>query len=129
MLNHEVAARRMVSDIVYAYRMIQGDGESPASLRAFCAALNEALAAYQMSIVHQTVKNWEDRRSLPAVYILGALRRNATDWRRDFAIDLLSALMPETIAPVTDVGRRALARSRLDTGPLKPRYGDWWMGE
>lgn len=116
----------MVSDVVYAYRQMQGRGGTPASLRAFSHSLNEVLRPYQMGIVHQTVKNWEDRHSLPEIYILGSLRRHATDWRRDFAQDLLAALLPEDIEPATEIGRRARERSLIDTGPHKRRYGKWF---
>jgi hypothetical protein len=119
-------ARRMVADVVYAYRWLQGRDHAPASLRAFCAALNESLTQFEMGIVHQTIKNWEDRRTLPDPVVIKALLVSTRDWRRDFAQDLLAALTPLEIEPATYIGQRARERSLIDTGPHKKRYSDWY---
>jgi hypothetical protein len=50
-----------------------------------------------------------------------------TDWRRDFAQDILAALRPNLYKPATQVGEQALERSLIDTGPFKPRYDNRWI--
>ncbi len=121
-------ARRAVSDIVFAYRYLAGDEGAPLSLRTFAEQLNEVLAHFDESVSHQSIKNWEDRVHLPRVYILVQIEMNApADWRRDFARDMLAALRPKFYTPVTEIGRRAMERSVIETGPFKPRYDNRWV--
>lgn len=118
--------KRAVSDIVYAYRQLQGRKGVACSLRDFTKYLNQMLKEEEFDIVHQTVKNWEDRKTLPGMFLLHVLRSTATDWRRDFAQDLLAALRPDKYHPATAIGLLALKRSQIETGPHKRRYGSWW---
>jgi hypothetical protein len=120
-------ARRAVADIVYAYRYLAGEDGKPLSLRAFAEAYNEVLAPFGESVSHQTIKNWEERIHLPRVpFVLMAEMSSPPDWRRDFSQDLLSALRPKLYRPATEIGRSAMERSVVDTGPFKPRYDTRW---
>ena len=121
-------ARRAVADLVFAYRYLAGDDRAPLSLRTFAEQLNEVLAQYDESISHQTIKNWEDRVHLPRVYFMVQIEMSAPpDWRRDFARDMLAALRPRFYQPATEIGRRAMERSVVDTGPFKRRYDTRWV--
>ncbi len=122
MYDTTLPAKRAVADIVFAYRQILGEPGRPQSLRDFSASLSAALEPLGGTVSHQTVKNWEDRANLPKLTLLRQLMLYASDWRRDFAADMLSAMDPERFDPVTEIGRRARQRSLEDTGPLKPRY-------
>ncbi len=122
------AARRAVADIVFAYRYLVGKRGAPLSLRSFAESLNEVLVQMDESISHQTIKNWEDRVHLPRVYFILQMEMiSPPDWRRDFARDLLAALRPRLYKPVTEIGRSAMERSVVDTGPFKPRYDSRWV--
>lgn len=120
--------RRAVADIVFAYRYLAGDERAPLSLRTFAEQLNEVLAQFEESVSHQTIKNWEDRVHLPRVYSMLQIEMSAPpDWRRDFARDMLAALRPKFYRPVTEIGRSAMERSVIDTGPFKLRYDNRWV--
>lgn len=128
MVNTTLPTRRAVADIVFAYRQILGRGGHPISLRDFAAMLNEFLARHNAGVSHQTIKNWEDRVHLPRTYYMIYLALDApNDWRRDFAEDVLSALRPKLYEPATEIGRRALERSLVDTGPQKRRYDNHYI--
>lgn len=128
MVNTTLPTRRAVADVVFAYRQILGRGGYPISLRDFAAQLNELLAGHNTGVSHQTIKNWEDRVHLPRVYYMIYLILDApNDWRRDFAQDVLSALRPKMYEPATEIGRRALERSLIDTGPQKRRYDNHYL--
>jgi len=115
--------KRAVADIVFAYRHVAGDGNKPLSYRDFAASLREILVPQDKNLSHQTIKNWEDRVHLPRAYYVTTLVLHApNDWRKDFAEDTLAALHPDDYKPSTDIGRRALQRSLMDTGPIKLRY-------
>ena len=121
-------ARRAVADIVYAYRYLVGERGRPISLREFAEQYSEILAPFDESISHQTVKNWEDRVHLPRVsFIVLAEMASPPDWRRDFSKDMLAALRPRLYKPVTEIGRAAMERSVIDTGPMKLRYDNRWI--
>lgn len=123
-----LAARRAVADIVFAYRYLVGEPGAPLSLRAFAESLNEVLAQLDESISHQTIKNWEDRVHLPRVYFVLQMEMiSPPDWRRDFCKDMLAALRPRLYKPVTEIGRSAMERSVVDTGPFKLRYDNRWV--
>jgi hypothetical protein len=120
--------RRAVADIVYAYRYLAGDERAPLSLRTFAEWLNQVLAQYDESVSHQTIKNWEDRVHLPRVYFMIQIEMSAPpDWRRDFARDMLAALRPKFYRQATEIGRTAMERSVIDTGPFKLRYDNRWV--
>lgn len=123
MVNTTLPTRRAVADIVFAYRQILGRRGYPMSLREFAAQINDLLAHHNAGVSHQTIKNWEDRVHLPRTYYMIYLALDApNDWRRDFAEDILSVLRPKLYQPATEIGRRALERSLVDTGPQKRRY-------
>ena len=127
-MNREINQQlRAVSDIVYAYRSLLGDNGASISYRDFCTQLNEILSPVQLGVVHQTVKNWEDRVTLPHQLTVRVLISYGEDWRRDFALDLRAALHPGKFEPATWMGQEALRRSLIETGPNKKRYGDWWV--
>lgn len=120
-------SRRAVADIVYAYRHLAGEIGKPLSLRAFSEAFSEILEPFEESISHQTVKNWEERVHLPRVsFFVLAEMASPPDWRRDFSKDILAALRPRLYQPATEIGRAAMERSLVDTGPLKLRYDNRW---
>lgn len=114
--------RRSVSDIIFAYRQIHSSKPHPLSLRQLAKEINNALQGNHKAITYQTIKNWEDRMHLPRVYTLYTLALTSTGWISDLAHDLLAAVRPERYQPATFIGQRALERSLIDTGPLKPRY-------
>ena len=128
MLDTSLPTRRAVADIVYAYRHILGKNGIPVSLRDFTNELNQILQNFDISISHQTVKNWEDRAHLPrAHYMIYIALQSPNDWRRDFSQDILAALRPNLYKPATQIGEKALERSLIDTGPFKPRYDNRWI--
>lgn len=128
MADTTLPTRRAVADIVFAYRQVLGAGGAQISLREFSRALNEVLAVFGDSISHQTIKNWEDRVHLPRTYFMIQLGlESPNDWRRDFAQDVLAALRPNLYQPATEIGRVALERSLVDTGPQKLRYDNRWL--
>ena len=128
MVDTTLPTRRAVADIVFAYRQVLGTGGAQLSLREFARALNEVLAVFGDSISHQTVKNWEDRVHLPRTYFMIQVGlESPNDWRRDFAQDILAALRPNLYQPATEIGRVALERSVVDTGPHKRRFDTRWV--
>ncbi len=128
MIDSTLPTRRAVADIVYAYRCMLGQKGAPMSLRDFAEALNEVLAEFGETVSHQTIKNWEDRVHLPRAYFMTQIALMAPhDWRRDFAEDMLAALRPKLYQPATEIGRAAMERSLVETGPQKPRYDNRWV--
>lgn len=128
MIDTTLPTRRAVADIVFAYRQVLGTGGAQLSLREFARALNEVLAVFGDSISHQTIKNWEDRVHLPRTYFMIQVGlESPNDWRRDFAQDILAALRPNLYQPATEIGRVALERSVVDTGPHKRRFDNRWV--
>jgi len=102
-------AKTAVAQIVYRYRQQHGPSLQPATLRQFARSLSEVLQLSGRAISHQSIKNWGDRRYLPDVYIMLQLANEASnDWRRDFALDILAAVLPESYEPATQIGRDAL---------------------
>ena len=118
----EKRAKRILSDLVFAYRHICGEPERPLSYRVFAEELNQILSLSRRQVSHQTVKNWEDRHHLPHVSQIMFLALNGWGWQRDFAEDVLAGLRPGLCLPATEIGRRALERSMIDTGPQKKRF-------
>lgn len=101
--------RRAVSQIVRDYRILEGTSQRAATLRAFAAALSEALGSMGRRVSYQSIKNWEDGRYLPDAFSMLRLAQAAQyDWRGDFACDILAALFPESYQPMTEIGRRAV---------------------
>ena len=62
------------------------------------------------------------------MFHMTVLALNATDWRRDFGEDMLAALRPKLYRPSSYIGRRALERSLIDTGPNKPTFDPYYTG-
>ncbi|MBN2502504.1 MAG: hypothetical protein JXB38_17110 [Anaerolineales bacterium] len=115
MIETTLPAKRAISEIVHAYRMIQGDDKRPLSLRDFSQALSDILEPYGGSVSHQSVKNWEDRTHLPHHFFMMQIVFHAPmDWRRDFAQDVLAALNPKLYQPATDIGRRAIENGQKE---------------
>ncbi len=123
-----LSIRRSVSDIVFAYRQVHSSKLHPLSLRQLANEINEAIRDKHNTISYQTIKNWEDRMHIPRVYTLYKLALIANGWVSDLAFDLLAAIRPEIYQPATFIGKRALERSLVDTGPLKPRYDQHYRG-
>jgi hypothetical protein len=116
--------RRAISQIVQQYRLLAGSSSREATLRAFSAALSEALANHDRGVSYQSIKNWEDGRYLPDAFTMLRLAVAARyDWRGDFALDVLAALYPESYRPASEIGRRAIDdhRNALD---LRGSNGD-----
>jgi hypothetical protein len=102
--------RRAVSQIVQEYRILAGNSESEATLRAFAISLTEALQIVGRRVSYQSIKNWEDGRYLPDGFSMLRLSQAAHyDWRGSFAEDILAALYPDNYQPATEIGRRAIA--------------------
>ncbi len=127
MVDMTLPARRAVADVVFAYRRVQGERGQPLPLREFAAALNEVLGLLGGSLSYQTVKNWEDRVNLPRLHYMVQLAIMAQDWRRDFGEDMLAALQPSIYRPASEIGRRALERSLIETGPHKTRRDGYYV--
>jgi hypothetical protein len=115
--------RRAISQIVREYRILVGNSDAEATLRAFASALTEALQPVGRRISYQTIKNWEDCRHLPDGFAMMRLSQVAhLDWRGSFAKDILAARFPETYKPATEIGRRAIA-SHKDAAVLNGHNG------
>jgi len=115
--------RRAVSQIVREYRILAGNSETEATLRAFAGSLTDALQSLGRRISYQSIKNWEDGRYLPDGFFMLRLSQAAHyDWRGSFAEDILAALYPNTYQPATEIGRRAIAAHK-DAGVLAGKNG------
>jgi transcriptional regulator with XRE-family HTH domain len=68
--------------------------------RAFAEALNEHLV--HTSISHVSVQNWEKGMLEPKMDFLWIILINHDDWRADWAVDMLCAVLPEAFSPVID---------------------------
>lgn len=113
MIKTTLPNRRAIAQIVQQYRLLAGTSAREATLRAFAAALSEALSAYERQISYQSIKNWEDGRYLPDAFTMLRLAVSARyDWRGDFALDVLAALFPESYQPASEIGRRAIDEHR-----------------
>jgi hypothetical protein len=112
MIKTTLPIKHAVSEIVQAYRILQGRNGRPATLRSFSDALSDVLQFHGGSISHQSVKNWEDRVHLPhSFYMMQIALHAPIDWRRDFAQDILAALHPSLYKPATEIGTRAVERN------------------
>ncbi len=110
MIKTTLPNRKAVSQIVREYRILAGNSEAEATLRAFASSLTEALQPLGRRISYQSIKNWEDCRYLPDGFAMLRLSQTAHyDWRGSFAEDILAALYPDTYQPATEIGRRAIA--------------------
>jgi hypothetical protein len=99
-----------VSQIVREYRILAGNSECEATLRAFAISLTEALQIVGRRVSYQSIKNWEDGRYLPDGFSMLQLSQAAHyDWRGSFSEDILAALYPDNYQPATEIGRRAIA--------------------
>lgn len=108
MLKTTLPAKKAVAQIVDQYREQHGSSKQPATLRHFAAALSEVLQPLGKRISHQSIKNWSDRRYLPDIFVMLQIANEARhDWRRDFALDILAALRPESYQPATEIGLNA----------------------
>lgn len=123
-----IHTRRAVSDIIFAYRQVHSSKPHPLSFRQLSEEINKAIKGKHNTISYQTIKNWEDRMHLPRVYTLYKIALIANGWISDLAYDLLAAVRPQRYQPATFIGNRALERSLIDTGPLKPRYDQHYNG-
>lgn len=77
MIKTTLPNRRAVAQIVREYRKLAGSRARPATLRAFAAALSQALRAQGRGVSYQSVKNWQDGRYLPDAYGMLCLARAA----------------------------------------------------
>lgn len=123
MIKTTLPNRRAVSQIVREYRILAGNSDAEATLRAFAASLTEALQQVGRRVSFQSVKNWCDGRYLPDGFCMLRLSQAAHyDWRGSFAEDILAALYPGTYEPATEIGRRAIAAHK-DAGVLIGKNG------
>lgn len=112
MIKTTIRKRYAVAQIVEQYRILAGTSEKRASLRQFAETLTEALHPLGRRVSYQSVKNWQDRLYLPDAFGMLRLAQAARyDWRGDFATDILAALDPSNYLPVSEIGRRALAKN------------------
>ena len=119
MLKTTLPAKKAVAQIVGQYREQRGSSKQPATLRHFAASLSEVLQPIGKRISHQSIKNWSDRRYLPDIFVMLQIATEARhDWRRDFALDILAALRPESYQPATEIGRSAL-RAQQEPGAVE----------
>lgn len=68
--------------------------------RGFADALNEHLV--HTSVTHATVQNWEKGMTDPKMDFLWIVLINHSDWRADWAVDMLCATLPEAFSPTID---------------------------
>lgn len=116
MIKTDLPAKTAVAQIVREYRLLQGEDQRLAPLRAFAGALSEALRSFDGGVSYQTIKNWGDRRYLPNPFTMLQISQGAhRDWRGDFAEDILAVLHPETYRPASEIGRRALLEHRSES--------------
>jgi hypothetical protein len=62
------------------------------SLREFAGQLSEKLP---VAISHQAIKFWEDGTYMPRYYNIIPLTMHYSDWRRDFALEILAVVAPD----------------------------------
>lgn len=123
MIKTTLPNRRAISQIVREYRIVAGNSDREATLRAFAISLSEALQTVGRRVSYQTIKNWEDGRYLPDGYAMLRLSQAGHyDWRGTFAHDILAALYPDNYQPATEIGRRAIAAHK-NAGTLEGRNG------
>ena len=125
-ITDELRAKRAVSDIIFAYRVVYGQPGIPLSYRQLAAELRQAHLPGSKCICHQTLKNWEDRRHLPRPTLLLPLLDHGRGWQHHFARDLLAAMHPYHYRPASYIGQRAHQRSLAETGPHKRRYDPYY---
>ena len=119
---------RAISDIVFAYRNIQGNHGKLLSYRDFAMQISCLLQKVDKSISHQAIKNWEDRRNLPRPKLMLLIRNlSPVDWRKDFASDRLAILEPDNYPTTTEIADTALERSLTDTDPQKYGYDQTYL--
>lgn len=101
--------RPRVQQIVREYRTSRD-----LSIRAFAEQLSEAttkFGPFGFRISHAAVANWEKGVAVPDFRELARLAVFSVDWRSDFAVDVLAALMPHVYQPEGEIGKRILAAS------------------
>lgn len=64
---------------------------SKLTLRGFAEALSEKI---ENDLSHATIINWRDGKSVPETDLLIDIAAAYTDWRLDFALDLLNEKHP-----------------------------------
>ena len=122
-IDTDLHARRAVSDIIFAYRHVQGPASRPLSYRDFATALTQVLKPMGASISHQAIRHWEHRKHLPRIFLMLQLALHTPDdWRREMAEDILGVMRPNIYQVASPIGQRALDRSLIETGPHKRRY-------
>lgn len=77
------------------YRKAQG-----LSYRAFAEQVNAGLV--NTSVTYATIQNWEKGMSLPKMEFIWVVLVNHDDWRADWAVDMLCALLPEAFDATLD---------------------------
>jgi hypothetical protein len=97
-----------VQQIVAAYRDKLGDGKEALQYREFAAKLSEGFSTL---VPFQSIEAWENGRWNPSMAFLDSLANMMTDWRHDFASDLLAALYPLRFKPTGKIGKHILEPS------------------
>lgn len=97
--------RTAVSKIILAYRMKLGNGKGPLTYRDFAAKLSDG---FNSPIPHQSVESWEKAKYLPTTALLINLSNMISDWREDFANDILAAMYPTRFEPTGNIGKEIL---------------------
>ena len=99
-----------VGQIIEAYRAEIGNGKGLLPYREFAAKLSEG---FSTPIPHQSIESWEKGKWNPSMPFLDGLSRMTTDWRHDFANDLIAALYPLRLKPTGKVGKRILSAAHV----------------
>ena len=94
-----------VGAIIGAYRTEMGNGKGPLSYRDFASKLSDG---FSVRIPFQSIESWEKGRWNPSMAFLDSLANMTTDWRHDFANDLLAAMYPLRFEPTGSIGKRIL---------------------
>jgi len=94
-----------IGQIIAAYRAEISGGKGSLTYREFAAKLSEG---FSTPIPHQSIEAWEKGRWNPGMPFLDGIGRMTSDWRHDFASDLLAALYPMRFTPTGKIGKRIL---------------------
>lgn len=106
-----------IGQIIEAYRKEYGNGNGPLSYRDFADKLSEG---FSVKVPFQSIEAWEKGKWIPGMMFLDSLSNMTTDWRHDFANDLLAVLLPMRFEPTGEIGKTILGK---DSNPTAPKGG------
>lgn len=100
-----------IVQIIQAYRQLHGP-----SLNDFAQALGAGLPEIRgrRPIAGMTISHWENGRRLTdyRTFCAFVVFYDEADWQYQFGHDVLAALVPESIAPAGEIGKRILGEEQ-----------------